>query len=138
MRTLLLMSLLLASCGGKGKSSNVRIAIGPGLQMWCLPVSLTQSLGYYKDENLNVSIEYMPTRSTHALIGGSVDVSAATYDGNIVLAAEGQHVTSFFIMTNRDGKVLVVAPKASERIHRPEDLKGAIIGLASPGSGTNR
>ena len=40
-------------------------------------------------------------------------------------------------MDNRDGKVLIVAPSAQGRIHRLEDLKGALVGVSSPGSGTH-
>ena len=139
MRGLLAVCLLLAGCASKSDRPRVRIANdGPGLQMWCLPLPLAGTLGYYKDVGIDVDLQILHTRVTEALIGGSADVAALTYDSNVVLAGKGQRLRTFFIMTRRDGKVLIVSPKASGRVHRPEDLKGALVAVPSAGSGTNR
>lgn len=129
--------LLLAGCGGKSDRAKVTIAnIGPGLQTYCLPIILGQSLGYFNEEGLDVNVEYLPSsaKAMQALVGGSVNVAGLMYQQNIQLAAEGQHVRSFFVMTRRDTRVLLVAPAASERIRRVEDLKGATIGIGTFGS----
>ncbi len=138
--TLALSLCLLASCGAKSSHQTVRIALlGPGLQTWCLPVTLAQSLGFYQDEGLAVELESLPSapKALQALLGGSVDVAVLSYIQNIQMAAEGQPVRSFFIMDQRDSKALVVAPSAQARIHRIEDLKGAMVGVSSPGATTH-
>jgi NitT/TauT family transport system substrate-binding protein len=141
-RTLLVFGFLLVGCGSKGEHPRVRIANGggTGLQMWCLPVTLAGTLGYYKEEGLDVDLENLPTavKAQEAVVGGSADVEANTYDGDVNMAAEGQHVKAFFIITRRDGKVLIVAPAANGKILRPEDLKGATIGVGNLGSMANR
>jgi len=134
------LCLLLAGCGGKGGNPKIRIANqGPGLQTWCLPVLLAQSLGYYKEEGLDVEIEILASapKMLHALIGGSVDMSTLTYWQTIQMAAEGQRLRSIFIMDRGDSKVLVVSPAAANRIRTVADLKGATIGVTSPGSSTH-
>jgi NitT/TauT family transport system substrate-binding protein len=136
------VGLLVAGCGAH-KSGNIRVRIGNagnGLQTWCLPIMLAHSLGYYKEEGLDVSLENLPSgaKSLQALVGGSVDVAGFLYERNLEMAAEGQHVRSFFIMTRRDGRVLIVAPKANERVRRAEDLKGGLIGVSTFGAGNHQ
>ena len=137
----LALSLLLAGCGTKSSLQTVRIANpGPGLVPWCLPVALAHSLGYYQEAGLAVELESLPSagKALQALVGGSVDVAAISYIQNIQMATEGQPVRSFFIMDQRDGKVIIVAPSAHSRIQRLEDMKGALLGVSSPGSTTHR
>ena len=132
--------LFLAGCGGKSGGIPVRIANpGAGLQTSTIPVTLAQSLGYYQEEGLEVVLENLASvaKNMQALIGGSVDAAAVIYVQNIQVAAEGQRVRSFFVMSQRDNKVLAVAPKAMQRIRRVEDLKGAVIGVSSAGSSTH-
>ena len=128
---LLALTLLLATCANKSANPNVRIAIvGTGLQTSVIPLFLADSLGFYKDEGLDVTIENLASneKSMQALVGGSVDVAAASFSQLLYLSAEGQHVRSFFVGVRRNSFVLIVAPSANARIQRPEDLKGAVIG----------
>lgn len=134
---LLAVCLLLAGCASKPDHPRVRIAmVGIGLQTQQMPVTLASTLGFFKDEGLDVSIVNLSsnTKTLESLLGGSVDVADLSYQQNIQMAAEGQRVRSFFIAVQRCNIVLAVAPKASARIHRIEDLKGAVIGIPSPGS----
>ena len=124
--------LFLAGCG----SRKVRIAnTGAGLQTWCMPITLADTLGFYKEEGVEVQLENMPSsvKALQALIGGSVDVAGLTYHQTILMAANGQRVRSFFVVNRRDSKVLLVAPGANGRIRRVADLKGELIGVALRG-----
>ena len=135
--TVLVLTLLLAGCSSKSTLPTVRIGIvGNGLQTWCLPITLAQSLGYYKEEGLAVELENLPStgKSMQALVGGSVDVSTVTYQQVVQIGAEGQRLRAFFITTARPSNVLLVAPAAQQRISRVEDLKGALVGISAPGS----
>jgi NitT/TauT family transport system substrate-binding protein len=137
MRTNLIVCLLLAGCANQPATIPVRIAnVGTGLQTWCMPVTLASTLGYYKAEGLDVTLENLSsgTKTLQALIGGSVDVADFFYEHNVQIAAEGQHLRSFFVMARLDSRVLIVAPSAKARIYRPEDLRGGLIGVPSPGS----
>lgn len=137
MRFLLAVCLILAGCGGKSSNIRVHIAnVGAGLQTWGMPVTLAQALGYYNVEGLDVTIENLPSgaRTLEALVGGGVDVADFFYEHNVQMAASGRRVRSFFVMARQDSRVLIVAPAAMNKIRRPEDLKGALIGVPSPGS----
>ena len=127
----ILFCLLLAGCGGKPGGPEVRIAtVGAGLQTQYIPIFLAESLGYYRDEGVSVTFENLATieKSMQAMIGGSVDVAGSSFSQVLLLAAEGQRVRSFFVGLRRNSFVLVVAPGASGRIKRAEDLRGAVIG----------
>ena len=112
---------------------------GTGLQMYSLPITLAHSLGYYREEGINVELENVASlpKMLQALIGGSVDVAGLSYLQNIQMAAEGQRTRSFFVSTRRAGTVIAVSPAATERIRRAEDLRGALIGVASAGAVTH-
>ncbi|MCC6389956.1 MAG: ABC transporter substrate-binding protein [Bryobacterales bacterium] len=70
-------------------------------------------------------------------MGGSVEVADFIYDHTLQMAAEGQHVKTFFVMTVGSSRVLVVSPAKSGRIRRVEDLRGAVVGIPAPGSGSH-
>ena len=134
------LCLFLAGCGAKSNLVKVRIAnAGPGLQMFCLPLPLAQELGFYKEEGLQVVLQALPSvgKSLQALIGGSVDVAGVSYAQTLQVAVEGQRLRSFFIMTRRGSNTILVAPAATERIRRVEDMKGALLGVTSHGSSSH-
>jgi NitT/TauT family transport system substrate-binding protein len=74
-------------------------------------------------------------KSLEALMGGSVDVAALAYLDLLNVAANGQPVRGFVLMTKLPGFAAIVSPKASAPIHKIEDLRGRTIGLTAPGSG---
>lgn len=130
-RALVAWCLLLAGCGVKPVEQKVRIGIvGTGLQTQIMPVILAHALGFYREEGVDVTLEGLASheKAMQALVGGSVEVAATSFSQVLYLAAEGQPVRTFFVGTNRNSFVLVVAPGATDRIRRAEDLKGAVIG----------
>jgi len=136
-RIAIAVCLLLSGCRGSSERIRVRIAdIGPGLQMVNFPVSFAEALGYYNEEGLDVTLEKFQSsaRTMQALIGGSADAASMGYSLTIQVAAQGQHVRSFFVAGRRASNVLVVAPAASKRIRRVEDLKGRVVGVSAPGA----
>ena len=134
------LCLLLAACGTTNTKQKIRLAsAGPGLQPFSIPITLAQSLGYFAEEGLDVSVESLPSigKALQALLGGSVDAASVSYAQVLQVAAEGQRLQSFFVMNRRGSNTLLVAPSATDRIRRPEDLKGALVGVSSPGSSTH-
>jgi NitT/TauT family transport system substrate-binding protein len=119
-----------------GALTPVRMAVGGQGQLVYLPITLAQSLGYYRDEGLDVTIEDFAggAKALEALIGGSADVVSGFYDHTIQLAAQGKWLTAFVTMLRVPGLVLAAVPGASHRVARVEDLKGARIGITAPGS----
>jgi NitT/TauT family transport system substrate-binding protein len=134
--TLIAVCLLLACCAKKPDHARVRIAfLGTVVQPQQMPVALAETLGYYKDEGIDVTTVNLPSysKTLEALIGGSVDVAGIAYAQTIQMAAEGQRVCAFFIGFRRMSTVLAIPPSANGKIRRVEDLKGAVIGIPSPG-----
>ena len=110
---LLCFTLLLAACAGKPGAQKVRIAVGGvGLQMYNLPITLAEALGYYKEEGVDVELENLGSlpKALQALVGDSADVASLSHFQNIQLAAEGQHTRSFFVCSRRAGVICLAAP----------------------------
>src|SRR5258708_32927820 len=68
---------------------DVHIAVGGKVALYYLPLTITERLGYFKDEGLNVRISDFAggTRSLEAVVGGSAHVVARSYEHTIKLAS---------------------------------------------------
>ena len=118
---------------------DVTIGIGGQGSLVYLITTLAQQLGYYEEEGLNVELVDFQggSRALEALLGGSVDVVSGFYDHTIQLAAQGRQLKAFVTMLRYPGLVLIVSPATSKNIQSIEDLKGAIVGVTSPGSSSH-
>ncbi len=121
---------------GGDAGAHVRIAIGGQTQMVYLPTTLTQELGFYKEEGVEVELQDFEggAKALQALIGGSADVVSGFYDHTIQMAAEGRPFTAFVVMLRYPGLVLMTSPQAADRITSVSALKGGIAGVTTPGS----
>src|SRR4051812_39702769 len=101
---MLLRCLLLSAClflHGCGSSRDrprlipVKMSIGRGLGF--LPVYLSEQLGLYKKHGLAVSLEDVAsstTKTTQALLGGSVDVAGGMFEQTLSTALQGHIISS--------------------------------------------
>src|SRR2546430_16297341 len=78
---------------------DVHIAVGGKVALYYLPLTITERLGYFKDEGLNVRISDFPggTRSLEAVVGGSADVVAGAYEHTINMQARKQSFQAFVL-----------------------------------------
>src|SRR5205085_10116666 len=78
---------------------DVHIAVGGKSALYYLPLTLTERLGYFKAEGLNVRISDFPggSRSLQAVVGGSADVVSGAYEHTINMQSNGQHFTAFVL-----------------------------------------
>jgi NitT/TauT family transport system substrate-binding protein len=137
-RALLLSAPALAGCGrvSKQSSASIRIAaVDPGSIIF-LPLVVAESLGYFGEQGLNVSIDAVAgaTRSMQAVLGKSADVAVSLFDQLILMAAENRGVQSFLLLLRCPLQVLAVSPAVRKPIRSIADLKGATIGVTTPGS----
>jgi len=97
---------------------------------------LASALGYFREEGLDVTIAEMPGSSKimEALLGGSADVGAGSLEQSIQMAAQGQYVQTFLTEFFNFGFSIVVSPKASWHVRSLDELRGATVGVSSPGS----
>jgi len=123
---------------GRRDTEEVRIAIGGAEQFIYLPATLAQQLGFYEAEGVRVKVENFPggAKSLQSLLGGSADVVCGFYDHALQMAAEGRRLIAFVLILHYPG-IVVMAARKSGAIRRIEDLKGAVVGVTSPGSSTH-
>lgn len=135
-RAAVMVSLLLAFACGRHKSDPlIHVAAAQG-SLGHMPVALAHALGFFEQARLPVSMELLPgTKTLEALLAGSADAVGGVYEQTLQLAADGQRVQSFVLLTARDSRGLVVAPNRPA-IRTLGDLRGRTIGVAGLGSAT--
>ena len=130
--------LSLASAQGeKPELTTVRLAVGGKPALFYLPLTVVERLGYFKDEGLEVEISDFPGggRALQALVGGSADVVAGSYDHTVQMHAKGQPITAVVQLGRFPGFVFAVL--SDRKYAAPADLKGMKIGITAPGSSTH-
>src|SRR5665213_1344229 len=89
---LLALALSVAGTAGAAAQTKVRLAVGGQNALYYLPLTVTDRLGYFKDEGLDVEISDLAggAKALQALIGGSADVVTGAFDHTIQMQAKGQ------------------------------------------------
>ena len=120
-------------------SKPVRLAVGGKPALFYLPLTVTEQLGYFKDEGLDVQISDFSggARALQSLIGGSADVVAGAFDHTIQMQAKGQPIVGVVELGQFPGFVLAVRTALAAAYRGPADLKGMKIGITAPGSSTH-
>jgi NitT/TauT family transport system substrate-binding protein len=117
----------------------LRLAVGGKPALFYLPLTVTERLGYFRDQGLEVEISDFPggARALQALIGGSADVVTGSFEHTIQMQAKGQPIKAVVELGQFPGYVLAVLAAKADRYRGPADLKGMKIGVTAPGSGTH-
>src|SRR5438552_1895013 len=118
---------------------DVHIAVGGKTALYYLPLTLTERLGFFKDEGLNVRISDFAggTRSLEAVVGGSADVVAGAYEHTINMQARKQSFQAFVLAGASPQISVGIATSRAASYKSPRDLKGLKVGVSAPGSSTN-
>lgn len=103
-----------------------------------LPFMLTQRLGYFKDQALEVELLTEPSGvdAEDELLAGTVQGVGGFYDHCIDLQSKGKYIESVIQILGSPGEVELVSSKHAE-IKTPGDWKGAKLGVTGLGSSTN-
>ena len=139
---LLALSLLCfafpANSQDKPEITKVRLAVGGKPALFYLPLTVTERLGYFKSEGLDVEISDFQGggRALQALIGGSADVVTGSYDHTIQMQAKNQPIVAVVQLGRLPGYVIGVLASKAHAWRGPQDLKGMKIGITAPGSST--
>ncbi len=128
-----------ASAQAQVEKPDVHIAIGGKSALYYLPLTLTERLGYFKDEGLNVRISDFPggSRSLQAVVGGSADVVSGAYEHTINMQANNQRFTAFVLSGAAPQISVGIVTARAAAYKSPKDLKGLKVGVSAPGSSTN-
>ncbi len=124
---------------GKLEKSKVAVAVGGKASFYYLPLTISEQLGYFKAEGLDVEISDFAggAKALQALVGGSADVVNGAYEHTINMQAKNQFIQSIVLMGRAPQIAVGVSTKTLARYKGLADLKGKKIGVTAPGSSTN-
>jgi NitT/TauT family transport system substrate-binding protein len=128
-----------AGSKGDGKGTKVKIMVGGLDKVIYMPAMLTQRLGYFDAEGLDVELLSEPAgvQAETALVSGQVQGAVGFYDHTLDLQTKGKSVESVVQFSHAPGEVEVVSAKQSGSISSPEDFKGKKLGITGLGSSTD-
>ena len=143
--------LLLSACGSSGPTTTtttangttttitqLKIMVGGLSKQIYLPNMLTQQLGYFKQEGLDVTLidEASGQSSENEVLAGQVDAGSGSYNHTIELQAAGKQMEAVVLLNVAPGEAEIVSAKEAGQIHSVKDLKGKNLGVTELGSGT--
>jgi len=121
------------------EKTRVAIAVGGKASFYYLPLTISEQLGFFKAEGLEVEISDFAggARALQAVVGGSADVVSGAYEHTINLQNKGQFFQAFVLQGRAPQIALGVSMKTMPGFKSVADLKGKRIGVTAPGSSTN-
>ncbi|KDN77496.1 nitrate ABC transporter substrate-binding protein [Streptomyces olindensis] len=124
---------------GDGKGEKVKIMVGGLDKVIYLPAMLTQRLGYFDAEGLDVQLLTEPAgvQAETALVSGQVQGAVGFYDHTLDLQTKGKHIESVVQFSRAPGEVELVSEKAAGDITSPKDFQGKKLGITGLGSSTD-
>ncbi len=132
--------IVAASLGASAANAadKITIIVGGYEKQIYLPAKLTEALGYFKDEGLDVELlnEAAGVDAENQLLAGAVQGVVGFYDHAVDLQAKGKFVESIVQFSQAPGEVELVSAKHPE-IKSPADFKGKTLGVTGLGSSTN-
>lgn len=141
---IVIFTTILAACGtpttsaGNGSQRvSLKIMVGGLSKQIYLPNMLTKQLGYFDEQNLDVTLidEASGQSSEDEVLAGQVEAGSGSYNHTIELQAAGKKMECVVQLDIAPGEAEVVSSKATG-ITTPADLKGKNLGVTELGSGT--
>src|SRR5439155_23852400 len=133
------------ACGGtstpgttSGGLTSIKIMVGGLNKQISLPNMLAQQLGYFKAENLNVTLidEGSGQASEEEVVAGNVDAGSGAYVHPMVLNTLGKTIETIGQFGIAPGEAEVVDTSLTN-ISSVKDLGGKNLGVTDIGSGTH-
>ena len=127
------------SSGGSGAPASLKIMVGGLNKQIYLPNMLTRQLGYFKEENLDVTLidEASGQSSEDEVVAGNVDAGSGSYNHTIELQAAGKNMETVCQFGIAPGEAEVMDASKAGSISSVADLKGQNLGVTEIGSGTH-
>ncbi|NTI64849.1 ABC transporter substrate-binding protein [Agrobacterium rhizogenes] len=139
MRNCLLAATATMVLASVAHAEPVRMSVG-SYNLNNLPFPVAESLGFYKEEGLEVTTENFAqggSKVLQALVAGSTDVAVGFYDHTIQMQSQGKHVIGFVQLARNSGLVLVGKNDTDFDPAKPVTIKGKSIGITAPGSSSD-
>jgi NitT/TauT family transport system substrate-binding protein len=121
------------------EKSKLAIAVGGKSAFYYLPLTISEQLGYFKAEGLDVEISDFAggAKALQALMGNSADVVSGAYEHTINMQARNQYIQEIVLMGRAPQIAMGVSMKTVPGYKSVADLRGKKIGVSAPGSSTN-
>jgi NitT/TauT family transport system substrate-binding protein len=142
-RTITLASAVLFGMASQGAmaadSGKITIMVGGITKLIYLPAKLTEQLGYFKDEGLDVELLSQPAGvdAENELLAGAVQAVVGFYDHTIDLQTKGKDTKAIVVFGQVPGEVEMVSTKAADTLKSMADVKGKTLGVTGLGSSTS-
>ncbi len=119
-------------------ADKVTIIVGGYEKQIYLPAKLTEALGYFKAEGLDVELlnEASGVDAENEMLAGAVQGVVGFYDHCVDLQTKGKYVQSVVQFSQAPGEVELVSTKHPQ-IKSMADLRGKSLGVTGLGSSTN-
>jgi NitT/TauT family transport system substrate-binding protein len=117
---------------------SLKIMVGGMSKQIYLPNELTARLGYFDEQNLDVTLidEQSGQSSEDQVLAGQVDAGSGSYNHTIELQALGKNMECVVQLDVAPGEAEVVATTKAASITSAADLAGKNLGITELGSGT--
>jgi NitT/TauT family transport system substrate-binding protein len=117
----------------------VKVAIGSAASLNYLSWDLAKALGYFEDENLDVTLTYSASGNdaATALLSGSVDFTGNSMDQSIKAQIAGKPTKMVVSFSKTPGAAIVVRKDLEPTVKTLKDLKGKTVGATGQGTGTH-
>ena len=121
------------------EKSKIALAVGGKASFYYLPLTISEQLGYFKAEGLELEISDFAggSRALQAVVGGSADVVSGAFEHTINLQSKNQMFQAFVLQGRAPQIALGVSTRNMPNYKSIADLKGKKIGVSAPGSSTN-
>lgn len=139
MKKLLLALAATVVFSGSAWAESVRMSVG-SYNLNNLPFVVAQGLGLYAKQGLDVTVDNFASggsKTLQALVAGSTDIAVGFYDHTIQMQSQGKNIIAFVDLARNSGLVLAGTPDGKFDPAKPETIKGAKIGITSPGSSSD-
>ncbi|WP_309682911.1 ABC transporter substrate-binding protein [Polaromonas sp.] len=123
----------------KPEKTKIALAVGGKAAFYYLPLTISEQLGYFKAEGLEVEISDFAggARALQAVVGGSADVCSGAFEHTINLQSKNQMFQAFVLQGRAPQIAFGVSTKNMPNYKSVADLRGKKIGVSAPDSSTN-
>ena len=123
----------------KLEKTKIALAVGGKAAFYYLPLTISEQLGYFKAEGLDLEISDFAggARALQAVVGGSADVCSGAFEHTINMQSKNQMFQAFVLQGRAPQIAFGVSTKNMPGYKSIVDLKGKKIGVSAPGSSTN-
>ena len=143
-RLLATAGLLLLCCSSPLQAAalekqRLTLAVGGKGLFYYLPLTIAERRGYFQEAGLELEIVDFPggAKSLQALVGGSADFAAGSFEHLLRLQAKGKSLRAVALLARYPAMVLALSNRTASSYRDWPDLKGKKIGVTAPGSSTH-